>query len=83
MNANRRKRLETLKGILDTAKTDLEEIASEERDAYDALPESLQGGEKGQQIDEIATYLEEAASSLEEVGNTVEEAVTSLSAPGR
>lgn len=47
---------------LDNGKSQLEELRDEVRDVYDNMPESLQGGDRGQR-------LEECASTLDEVDN--------------
>jgi rubrerythrin len=58
MNKARRKRLE------DALET-LREIAREERDAFENLPESLQHSARGEQMELIADTVEAAADDIE------------------
>lgn len=52
----------------------LEEVKSEEQDAYDNLPENFQYGERGEEmqnyiemIDEADGYIEDAKSVIEQI----------------
>lgn len=66
MNNNRRK---TIRGIRDSIidlQTKLEEVQSEEQDAYDNLPESLQEFVKDQLMYDALDNIESAISSLNE-----------------
>lgn len=74
MNADRRKRLQRAKELISEARTIVEDVASEEREGYDNLPESLQGGEKGQRMSEIADNLEQMFSDLETMDDALDEA---------
>lgn len=67
MNAQRRKRVQAVADMLLAAQTLLEEIAAEEREYFDNMPEALQGSERGQRADEVATMLEDAASAVDDV----------------
>jgi hypothetical protein len=58
MNKDRRNRIANII-------SDLDDILSEEQDAYDNLPESFQQSERGEKMQEAIDYLEEAKSSLE------------------
>lgn len=53
MNEDRRKR------IFDAA-AELEAVKEEEQEAFDNMPESLQGGEKGQAMEAAIEALEES-----------------------
>jgi hypothetical protein len=74
MNKARRKQLDTLLEQFESLKSELETIASEERDSYDNMPESLQQGERGQASEAAADKMDEAVSSLEDVYSAIEEA---------
>jgi len=92
MNAQRRKRLAEaaallqqandkkteLDELLEQAKSIIEEVASEEREYYDNMPESLQNGERGSRADEVASNLEgielEFTLDLDDVISTLEDA---------
>lgn len=73
MNAARRKNLKEILAKLSEVRSDLEAIASEERDAFDNLPQGLQEGDRGQAMDAAATALEDAFSELETMESTLEE----------
>lgn len=73
MNAARRKKLEALNerlqalvGQATDLRDELQELCDEEQDYYDAMPESLQDGDKG-------TKAEAAIASMEEVLDAVSE----------
>lgn len=72
MNIKRREALNKLAGQIQDIIGELESLESEEQDYYDNMPESLQGGEKGENaqsaIDAITSAkdgLETAVSELE------------------
>ena len=71
MNGARRKQLGQILEELEKTKSiveniDLQSVKDEEQDAYDNMPEGLQQGEKGEQINEFINYLEEAQTGIEE-----------------
>lgn len=61
-----------LKSLRDDIVSDLESIRDEEQDAYDNLPESLQEGERGQDMQAAIENMENALSALEDIGLDVE-----------
>lgn len=65
MNAERRKQLHKLSEILDAAKSDLESIRDDEQKTFDNMPESIQGGEKGDTVTAAIDALEEAVGDLD------------------
>ena len=67
MNNNRRKTIQGIRDSIIDLQTELEEVQSEEQDAYDNLPESLQESEKGQVMYDALDNIESAISSLNEV----------------
>lgn len=67
MNKDRRKRISEIQATLDAAKADLESVASEERDAFENMPENMQQGDKGQAMEQAADALEEAVSELDSI----------------
>lgn len=75
MNKERRKRLDEIVALVSEARGALEEIAGEEREAVDNLPDGLRESERGERMEEIADSLEEAVSSLEELENTLGEII--------
>ncbi len=73
MNAQRRKKLEILKerltilmGEASSLGDDLAELRNEEQDYFDNMPESLQGGDKGQKAEEAISAMEIVVGKLEE-----------------
>jgi hypothetical protein len=57
------------KSELSDIKSDIEGIRDEEQDYFDNMPESLQGGEKGDAAQEAVNAMEDAIGYLEEVEN--------------
>ncbi len=72
MNKDRRKRLADLQEKLDALLSDLQEVAEEEREYFDNMPESIQQGERGDAADEAAGALEDAAGELENLIGTLQ-----------
>lgn len=56
----------------------LEEMASEEEEKYDNMPESLQSGERGEALQEAQERLETAASELGDAVQSVETALNDI-----
>ena len=80
MNNQRRKAIqevmEQLSMPLDAItdlKEQLEAIMEEEQEYYDNMPESLQGGEKGDMAQEAIDQISEAVSTLDEICSSIEE----------
>lgn len=74
MNKDRRKELsrivgmiEGLSGTISEAISALESARDEEQEYFDAMPESFQGGEKGEQAQASIDNMGEAISALEEI----------------
>ena len=66
MNAERRKNLEKVEALIGEARTLLEDIKSEEEDAYGNLPESLQNTERGEKMDEAISEMDDIIDTLED-----------------
>ncbi len=66
MNAARRKKLADALQRAGALADDVEAIASDEREAFDALPEGLQEAERGQAMSDMADALDELAGQLRE-----------------
>lgn len=85
MNAKRRKRvkevidtieklLASLNGIkIDHIVDELKDLCDEETEAYDNMPESLQWSDRGMQIDQNMTNLDDAHDLMEEVPDLIKE----------
>ena len=74
MKTKRRKDIDQAIALLEAAKSIIETTGREERDYFDAMPEGLQVGEKGEAADEAATALEEAADAIDEIIGNLETA---------
>lgn len=85
MNKERRKRiaeliakLETLDSDLSSLHSDVEEIAEEEREYFDNMPDNMQQGEKGEAADTAANNLSEAKDALETARDEIGTALDKL-----
>lgn len=73
MNKVRRKKLNNAFELVNQAKDILEEVKCEEQEAYDNLPESIQYGEKGQEMGDYLEMIEEAAGYLDDANSVIEQ----------
>jgi archaellum component FlaC len=83
MNKDRRKTIEEIKARIEALSiedivTDIESVRDEEQEYFEAMPESLQGGEKGSKAEEAIAALEEAIESLNEIIENLSAAANSL-----
>ena len=85
MNNTRRKAIDALRGKIEEIKSQIETmgedcstIKGEEEDYYDAMPESLQGSDKGQAAENAKDKLEEACTAITEAVEQLEAAVSAL-----
>ena len=65
-----------LQGIIDNLNAQCENIVAvqtEEQEAFDNMPESMQYSERGETMSENANELEQAASDLEDIISTLQE----------
>ena len=60
---------------LNDVKNDIEDIISEERDAYDSLPESFQAGVKGDKIESAIAAMDASNESLDKAIAKLNEAM--------
>lgn len=67
MNKDRRKHINDIVEQLNVLLLEIEEVKDEEQEAYDNLPESMQGGEKGEKMSDAVNNLEYAFDGLAEV----------------
>lgn len=65
MNIKRREAINKLAGKIVDIQSELETLQSEEQDYYDAMPESLQGGEKGDASQSAIDAMESAKDGIE------------------
>lgn len=73
MNKDRRKRLSDIVERLSGVHVDLEELATDERDAFENMPEGLQQSANGEQIDANADALENAACTIDDLNGELQE----------
>lgn len=72
MNKPRRERISAIINKLGELSEELETIKDEEQDYYDNMPESLQGGEKGEAAQSAIDALENAKSEIEQATTNLE-----------
>jgi hypothetical protein len=65
MNKQRRKQIEKAIALMQEALDILENVKDDEQEAFDNMPEGLQGSEKGELMEEIIGYLEDSYENLE------------------
>lgn len=72
---NKARRLEIQKAMekLDEAKAMLESCRDEEQDYFDNMPESLQGGDKGQAAENAISLLDDIISNIEDAISQVDD----------
>lgn len=74
MNKLRRKQLSEIQTKLCELRDMIDTVISEEQEAYDNLPESLQEGERGEAMQTAIDAMESAMESCEEAESSLEEA---------
>lgn len=74
MNNKRRKALDVLISKIEEIQVEIEEIKDEEQEAFDNLPESLQGADKGETMSTAIGKIEEAYSSLGDIIDCLDQA---------
>lgn len=73
MNKQRRKRLAEASALISKAQEIIESVKDDEQEAHDNLPDSIQYGEKGQQMEEYIDSLDEAYGQCEEAISVIDE----------
>lgn len=73
MNADRRRLVLNLSALVDAARDLAYQIANEEREAFDNLPESIQGDTKGYEMEQIANRADEILETIENLQYEVSE----------
>lgn len=67
MDKERRERISEAVGLIHQAREILEEVLDEEQKCYESLPEGVQNGEKGEQMQENMEIIEDVLGCLEDV----------------
>lgn len=73
MNKIRRKQLQEASELIAKAQGIIENVKDEEQEAHDNLPESIQYGEKGQQMEEYIDMLDEAYGQRGDLMSIIDE----------
>lgn len=73
MNKVRRKELAKASELIAQAQSIIESVKDEEQEAHDNLPESIQYGEKGQQMEEYIDTLDEAYGMCDDLMSMIDE----------
>lgn len=75
MNAQRRKDIAKAIALIEEAIAILDNVAEEEREAFDNLPESLQYSERGEQMEECADAIEDVSRELTDQIDSLNDAI--------
>lgn len=75
MNKERRKELQNILDEISLLQERLSCCRDEEQEAFDCMPENLQGGERGQKTEENISYLEDACTDLENAIENINQAI--------
>jgi predicted nucleic acid-binding Zn-ribbon protein len=74
MNDTRRKAIRTIKEALEDLRGKIEGIQSEEQDAFDNMPESLQQSDRGQSSETAIEALQSAYDAIDEAVSALDDA---------
>ena len=74
MNKDRRKQLSEIQSKLSELRDMIDTVLSDEQEAYDNLPESLQESERGEAMQAAIDAMESALESCEDAESSLEEA---------
>ena len=77
MNKQRRNRLQKVIDKLEALKVVVSSICEEEQEAYDNMPESLQDGERGSQMYDNISTLEDQESNFDDLIYYLQEVIES------
>lgn len=73
MNKQRRAKIDEALHQLNNLKEQIDEMRGEEQDYYDNMPESLQGGDKGEAAQSAADSLSNAVTEIDSAISSLEE----------
>jgi hypothetical protein len=74
MNASRRKEIQDILNELSGLRGRIEDLQSEEQEAFGNMPEGLQQSARGQASEAAASALENAVSAIDEIDASLNEA---------
>ena len=75
MNKQRRQQLRMLIEKMETLKSELETIESDEQEYFDMMPENLQGSTNGMNSEEAIDKMADAIACVEEAIEAIEEII--------
>lgn len=75
MNKNRRDRISKIISAIEDLTTEIDELESEEQDAFDAMPEGLQVSERGEKAEAVIEALAQARNDLETATSNLNDAI--------
>lgn len=75
MNKNRRNRISKIISAIEDLTTEIDELESEEQDAFDAMPERLQVSERGEKAEAVIEALAQARNDLETATSNLNDAI--------
>lgn len=85
MNNEQRKRLNKIAEAIEEAISDfgsqIQEIADEEQEKYDNMPENLQGSERGEAFDETVMLLEDIVGELSQCAESIQSQIDNAVRP--
>lgn len=73
MNKQRRKQLAEASALLAQVQEIIESVKDDEQEAHDNLPDSIQYGEKGQQMEEYINALDEAYGQCDDLISIIDD----------
>lgn len=73
MNKERRSRIEEAALLLDQAREIVNEVKGKEEEAFENMPESLKGSERGERMEEICETLDSVLDSIDEAASSLDE----------
>lgn len=76
MNKRRRDLLVSARPLLDRAANIIEQVAEQENDCVDNIPENLQGSERYEKMEKAVENLEAALEHIENAKDCLDEAVS-------
>ncbi len=75
MNKERRDRLSDVIASLEEAKDLLEDVKSDEQEAFDNMPEGLQSSERGSKMLDYIDLMEEAGDKIDKICEFIGESI--------
>ena len=75
MNNARRKKLKDVVSVLEKAKCDVESVLNDEQDAFDNLPDGLQGTERADAMDNACDELDSALDYIDDAISAINNAI--------